>query len=305
MGGPDPAEARLLLDARAKINLGLEVLARRPDGYHEVLTLLQTIRLSDRLDLRRTRGTRIDLRCPGSDLPIDGANLVHRAATLLQMRAGMRAGARITLHKRIPVGAGLGGGSSDAAATLAGLNRLWRLRLTCAELEGLAAEIGSDVAFFIRGGTQIARGRGEKLERLEAAVPGPIVIVFPNVFLSTSSVYREATIPLTPRGGLARLRACNLATRSHFVSCVARLRNDLEEVVIRRSPEVREILTDLRKSSSVVARVTGSGSAIFALSERSSHLERALQDVAHRPFQVFRTTLARRGWVAVAPRAAG
>jgi 4-diphosphocytidyl-2-C-methyl-D-erythritol kinase len=303
MGG---AEKRgpLCLDARAKVNLGLEVLRRRSDGYHEIRTLLQTIRLADRLEFRgRPRG--LSLRCLGSDLPTDERNLALRAAVLLRERTGTRQGAGIVLRKRIPVGAGLGGGSTDAAATLVGLNRLWGLRLTLRDLETLGAELGSDVPFFVRGGTQLARGRGELLTPVPPPPRQPIIVVFPNVFLSTSSVYTDPTIRLTPVGPLARLHHCDLATRSLFMSCVARLRNDLEGVVMRRSPEAQRILADLRGYPGVIARVTGTGSAIFALAERTPHLRRALQGVASRSCQVFWTTFAQRGWVAVVPRGAG
>jgi 4-diphosphocytidyl-2-C-methyl-D-erythritol kinase len=304
MGGADRGRP-LRIDARAKVNLGLEVLRKRTDGYHEIRTLVQTIRLSDRLELRPGPRDTLDLRCPGSDLPADERNLVLRAAQLLRERTGSRAGCRIILHKRIPVGAGLGGGSSDAAATLGGLNRVWGLRLRPAELEVLGAELGSDVPFFVRGGTQLARGRGEVLTRIAPPPRLPVMVVFPNVFVSTSSVYSDPTIRLTPIGPLARLPDCDLATRSGFMSCVARLRNDLEGVVVRRSPEVEQILAGLRSQPGVIARVTGSGSAIFALAERTSHLRRALQGVAGRPCQVFWTTFAQRGWVAVVPRGAG
>lgn len=304
MGGVERGSL-LLLEARAKVNLGLEVLAKRADGYHEIRTLLQTIRLADRLELQaRPRGA-LSLRCPGSDLPTDERNLALRAAVLLKDRTGCRGGARIVLRKRIPVGAGLGGGSSDAAATLAGLNRLWGLGLRPRQLESMGAELGSDVPFFIRGGTQLARGRGDILHRVCAPPRMPMMVVFPNVVLTTSSVYADPRIHLTPRGPLDRLHPCSFATRSRFMSCVARWHNDLEGVVMRRSPEAQRILARLRCYPGVVARVTGSGSGIFALAQRTPDLRRALQGVADPTSQVFWTTFAQRGWVAVVPRGAG
>lgn len=165
--------------ARAKINLGLEVTGRRPDGYHDVVTILQEIDLADRLTFRPSDNLRLRVDVPQL---ADEANLVLRAAQLLREISQCDRGVEITLEKRIPVAAGLGGGSSDAAATLLALNQLWGLRLSESDLEALAGRLGSDVGFFIRGGTQLATGRGEVLE----ALPTPrlwAVLVFNPVDL--------------------------------------------------------------------------------------------------------------------------
>ena len=163
--------------AYAKLNLTLEVIQKRADGYHDLATILQTVDLRDTLEF--SEGDGIEFEC--SDASIGGDdNLVVRSAELLRKIAGDGRGARISLRKRIPVAAGLGGGSADAAATLRGLNRLWELGLSENELVEIAAEVGSDVPFLISGGTALASGRGEKLERLPAPEHGWFVIVTPR-----------------------------------------------------------------------------------------------------------------------------
>ncbi|MBI2461374.1 MAG: 4-(cytidine 5'-diphospho)-2-C-methyl-D-erythritol kinase [Candidatus Rokubacteria bacterium] len=174
----------LVLRASAKVNLALEVLGRRPDGYHEIATVLQAIDLSDRLVLEDADGG-IELRCDTPAIPTDRQNLAWRAADLLRRAAGVARGVRIRLWKRIPVAAGLGGGSSDGAAVLYGCNRLWRLGWDTARLATLATELGMDVPFFLRGGRALATGRGEILRPLPPAPGLTLVIVNPGVPLPT------------------------------------------------------------------------------------------------------------------------
>ncbi|MGH7345206.1 MAG: 4-(cytidine 5'-diphospho)-2-C-methyl-D-erythritol kinase [Candidatus Rokuibacteriota bacterium] len=158
---------RLALSAAAKVNLALEVLGRRDDGYHEIATVMQTVDLSDRLVLEEADV--LELRTTASDVPTDGTNLALKAASTLRDMAGVSRGVRITLDKRIPVAAGLGGGSTDAAAVLVGLNRLWGLRWPTARLAEAAVQLGMDVPFFLRGGVALGTGRGEQLEPLAGA----------------------------------------------------------------------------------------------------------------------------------------
>ena len=163
--------------AYAKLNLTLEVIRKRTDGYHDLATILQTVDLHDTLEFRDNEG--IEFECSDASIA-DDDNLVVRSAEALRKVAGTGRGARISLQKRIPVAAGLGGGSADAAATLRGLNRLWELGLSENELVEIAAEVGSDVPFLICGGTALVSGRGEKLERLPAPEHGWFVIVTPR-----------------------------------------------------------------------------------------------------------------------------
>ncbi len=305
MGGIDRS-AGLVLAARAKINLGLEIIGKRRDGYHELRTLMQSVGLSDRLELVSDRGGRIALRCPGSKLSTDSGNIAFQAAERLRECSGdRRLGVRIVLRKRIPVGAGLGGGSADAAAVLLGLNRLWGLRLRLDELEDLAAGLGSDVPFCIRGGTQLSSGRGEILRPLHPFPALPVGLVYPTLFVPTSSIYGARRIPLTRSGPLTRLRDCGITTRSDVVSCVARLHNDLEPIVVRKYRRVGRLLDRLRGLGVEIARVSGSGSSLFVMTKERTALERALGEVADGETQVFRTWFRRRGCVSIVSRGAG
>lgn len=291
------------IEARAKINLGLEVRGARPDGYHEIRSLMQSIRLADLIEIA-TEPHRLSLRCPGSHLPVDEGNLVMRAARLLRERCGERRGARLVLYKRIPLAAGLGGGSSDAAATLVGLNRLWGLGMTPGDLESLGAEIGSDVPFCIRGGTQLAQGRGERLTRLPSLPRLSVGIIFPALAIPTASVYGDRRLALTPRGPLSRLPYCDMTTRSGVVDCITLLRNDLERIVVMQHPRVGRIMQEIGALAPVVVRVSGSGSSLFVLGEERSTLRRLLGGEPVRDCRVFLTRFAGRGWISIDPRTA-
>lgn len=266
---------------------------------------MQSVDIADRLDFAADPSGALDLRCPGSRLTAGEQNLVLRAARRLRLRAGCDLGARIRLEKRIPIGAGLGGGSSDAAATLVALNRLWGLGLRRSELESIGAEIGSDVPFFIRGGTQLAAGRGEKLSPLPALPRLALLVIYPNLVVATGSVYGHPKMRLTPCGPLSNLRTCDLTTRSGVMSCLVQLRNDLEPVVIDGYPRISRIMRVVLNHRPSVARVSGSGSSIFVLGEDRSTLRGILTDAAVQTSRVFLTQFVGRGWVFVVPRGAG
>src|SRR6266403_3429037 len=206
---------RLVLNAAAKVNLILEVLGKRDDGYHELVTVMQAVDLSDRIT--REDAAVLEL-ASGPGVPADGRNLALRAATALREAAGVTRGARITLDKRIPVAAGLGGGSADAAAVLLGLNRLWRLRWPVARLDEVATGLGMDVPFFLRGGTALATGRGERLAPLGSTSLG-LVLVNPKFAVSTAEMYGRVTPALYTDG--ARARDAAKALRTHGPGRVA------------------------------------------------------------------------------------
>ena len=191
------------IEAHAKINLTLEVLGRRPDGFHEIASIIQTISLHDTLTLEQSDS--LTLTCDRKDLETE-ENLAYRAAMLLRAQTGNADGARISIKKGIPVAAGLGGGSSDAAAALVGLNRLWGLGLDTEELRSLAAQLSSDAPFFIRGGTAIVLGRGERVRALPAADLPWIVLLSPGAKLpnKTASMYSAISQTSYTRGALTR-----------------------------------------------------------------------------------------------------
>lgn len=258
---------RLVVSAAAKINLALEILGKRADGYHEIATVMQTVDLSDRLVLEDAADVALHTTSPG--IPSDATNLAVRAADVVRRAAGSGRGVRITLDKRIPVAAGLGGGSADAAAVVVGLNRLWRLRWPVARLEAIAAEIGMDVPFFVRGGTALATGRGEKLEPLAAGALA-VVLVHPRFAVSTAQAYGWVTADAYGDG--SRARAVADAVRSRRATRVAAtLYNGLEAAVAARHPEIERMKAALMAAGALGAAMSGSGPTVFGVARSFEH----------------------------------
>ena len=256
--------------APAKINLDLRVLERRSDGFHEIRSLLQTIDLTDEIRATVAPPDVLDLRVePAGIVTSSGDNLMMRAAEGLRRRTGVQLGARLVLLKKIPVGAGLGGGSSDAAATLVLLDELWGLHLEPSVLWEVAAEIGSDVPFFLTGGLALATGRGEIIRPLPDLVDCGIVVCTPPLELATADVYaRFARAPrLTSGGPTANVDAfaAGVAGAETIVLPWQELGNDLEPVVVGNWPEVGRAVTALTAMAPLHAAVTGSGAAAFAV----------------------------------------
>ena len=252
----------LTLQAFAKVNRSLLVLGRRPDGYHELDTLFQTIDMTD--ELRFEEDDRLSLSITGSEMPADGSNLVLRAARALSECAGSERWARLHLSKRIPVGAGLGGGSADAAATLLGLNALWGLGLSAEDLRPVAASVGSDVAFFLYGGRARGTGRGERIEPLPEEPDESLVLLLPPFGMPTPDVYRALGAGPLPE---------TLPPRS--ASAAMPDRNDLEAAAERLRPELRSLREALRAAGAVTARLSGSGAALFGVFQSDAEARRA------------------------------
>jgi 4-diphosphocytidyl-2-C-methyl-D-erythritol kinase len=263
----------------AKVNLFLEVLGRRPDGYHDLATLMVTVGLCDTLEFREGGSSEVRLGCDQPGLPTGPDNLVCRAAELLRDRFGVRAGVDVRLTKRIPIAAGLAGGSSDAAATLAGLNRLWRLGLGANQLSALGAELGSDVSFFFFGPAAWCTGRGEVVEPLKLGGPIDLVLVCPEAGLSTASVFKALELPGAPVDGAGVRRAVESGDVEELGRC---LFNRLEEPAMRLCPEVGRWRERLARLGPAGARMSGSGSTVFALARGAAdalRLSRALSSV--------------------------
>jgi 4-diphosphocytidyl-2-C-methyl-D-erythritol kinase len=271
--------AERIVRAPAKINLHLEVLGLRPDGFHELAMVMQSLDLADELHCRATADGSIALDCDLPGLPTDGDNLIVRAAELLRSRSGLpELGARISLRKRIPVGAGLAGGSSDAAAALVGLNALWGLGHDHAALLHLAAELGSDVPFCLEGGIRLCFGRGERLEPAGLAGLPPLAVLLikhPAASVSTpwaygrcrdlrSDFYLSSEADFEQRR--AALRQGPLLAALRQEAPLPHLRNDLQAVVEPEVASVREGLALLRRAPAALAvAMSGSGPSLFAL----------------------------------------
>jgi 4-diphosphocytidyl-2-C-methyl-D-erythritol kinase len=251
--------------AFAKINLSLEVVGRRPDGYHELRTVFQTVSLADTLHFSRLETSDIRLECDRLELATDERNLVVRAARALQAAAGVTRGAAIRLEKRIPMEAGLGGGSSDAGVTLLALRRLWNATVPDETLLGIAASLGADVPFFLYGGTALGTGRGDIIEPLPDVEVPVLLLVNPKVAVPTAPVFRSLNMPLTSPEPSRIFTAFPPEGDARTV-----LVNDLEVPVFRDFPVVGRVREMLIEAGATVARMSGSGSTVFGFFENAA-----------------------------------
>ncbi len=256
----------MFLRAPAKINLFLEVLGKRPDGYHELATLMLAVSLYDSLVLQPAETEAVELECDHPGLSTGADNLVCRAVQLVRERFGIRNGVRIRLGKRIPLAAGLAGGSSDAAATLAGLNLLWRLGLSQADLIRLGGELGSDVAFFFASPAAWCTGRGEIVQPVPLGRPLDLVLVCPPVGLSTAQVFGRLKVPAEPLDG-NRLRQAVAA--GDVAELGWALHNRLQPTAEELCPVVAQVCRRLARTGPMGVLMTGSGSTVFALARDS------------------------------------
>ena len=269
---------RLRVRAPAKINLDLRVLRRRPDGYHEVRTILQSIALHDTLSITPRRGP-LTVRSAAPRVPRDRENLVWTAAAALWRalgRPGDPDGVSVSIRKRVPAAAGLGGASSDAAAALRALRLVWAPSASRRLLEGVAAEVGSDVPFFLHGGAVLGTGRGERLRRLRPAQRYWVVLAAPGFGVSTADAYRwwDVDAPdVAVRGG------ATAAAPGGWRRDLGRLRNDLEAPVARRHAEIGALSARLRVAGALCAAMTGSGSVVFGLFASRARAMRARRDL--------------------------
>lgn len=259
-GGTASAPALVHL-APAKINLALEILGRRPDGYHELISVVQTVGLYDRLEVAPADQWRF--RCDRSDLAGE-TNLVVRAARLLRAVTGCRRGAQVTLSKRIPVAAGLGGGSSDAAAALVALNQFWELHLSAADLLAFAAKLGSDVPLFLAGPTVLLTGRGEQVQPLPSLPRRWIVLVRPSLGLATAAVYRALTAAAFSDGTRTR-RLADAVGAGPNSGWERFLTNSLEPTAMTLCPAMAPLRRSLADLGARPVQMSGSGPTVFAL----------------------------------------
>lgn len=259
--------------APAKINLMLDVLHKRPDGFHEVEMVMTMIDLADRLEMSEQKRDTIIITSQAGYIPLDEKNLAFQAARLIKERYDVKKGVHIHLDKNIPVAAGLAGGSSDAAATLRGLNRLWELNIPQQELLALGAELGSDVPFCVTGGTALATGRGEVL----TPIPNPpqcwVIVAKPPINVSTAEVYGRLRSEQIQRHPSAE-RMVEALTQGDFQQMCQSLGNVLEEVTLKMHPEVQQLKEGMLKLGADGALMSGSGPTVFGLVSKESKVAR-------------------------------
>ncbi len=278
------------LIAPAKINLYLEILGDRPDGYHELVMVMQSVDLADRIDLRSNGTETMRVQCDHPLVPNDTSNLAYRAAHLMSQqfpKAFAQFGAvDIAIHKQIPVGAGLAGGSTNAAAVLVGLDLLWELGLTQPEIQELGALLGSDVPFCVAGGTAIATGRGEKLDALADLEKLYVVLAkYRSLSVSTpwayqtyrqqfeSSYLREPTTQANRRREVHSGAMLSAIARRDSAQIGQLLHNDLEKVVLSQYPKVADLQNRFREMQPLGTMMSGSGPTVFALTHTQDHAQ--------------------------------
>ncbi|WP_348921428.1 4-(cytidine 5'-diphospho)-2-C-methyl-D-erythritol kinase [Enterococcus rotai] len=258
--------------APAKINLGLDALYKRQDGYHELEMIMASVDLADRLTFELLPENEIIIETDSSFLPVDRRNHVYQAAELLKDTFQLTQGVKIYIEKRIPVAAGLAGGSSDCAAALRGLNRLWNLGLSLAELAELGSKIGSDVPYCIHGGTAFVTGRGEKIDFLPSMPQCWVVLVKPKMSVSTSSIFGSLSFNSIQHPDIRGLKQAIEA--DDYLLMTEKIGNALEGVTIKRHPVVQQIKDRMMKYGADAALMSGSGPTVFALCEKKTRAQR-------------------------------
>lgn len=280
------------LKALAKINLGLDVVRRREDGYHEVRMIMQTIHLYDRLDIKRTKESGIQIQTNLSFLPVNENNLIYKAAKLLMDEFSITDGVSVKLDKRIPVAAGMAGGSTDAAAMLFGMNRLFSLGLTKRQLMERGVQIGADVPYCIMRGTALAEGIGEELSQLPPMVKCPVLIAKPSISVSTKFVYQNLKLDDTTIHPDIDLLIDDIRAKNLY-DIAAHMGNVLETVTIPNYPVIDEIKKHMLSHGAVGAMMSGSGPTVFGLFDDEATAKKAYKAMrsSHLARQVYLTSV--------------
>lgn len=280
------------LKALAKINLGLDVVRRREDGYHEVRMIMQTIHLYDRLDIKRTKESGIQIQTNLSFLPVNENNLIYKAAKLLMDEFSITDGVSVKLDKRIPVAAGMAGGSTDAAAMLFGMNRLFSLGLTKRQLMERGVQIGADVPYCIMRGTALAEGIGEELSQLPPMVKCPVLIAKPSISVSTKFVYQNLKLDDTTVHPDIDLLIEDIKAKNLY-DIAAHMGNVLETVTIPNYPVIDEIKKHMLSHGAVGAMMSGSGPTVFGLFDDEAAAKKAYKAMrnSHLARQVYLTSV--------------
>ena len=279
MINPQPSPSEITVFAPAKINVILRILDRRPDGFHNLWSIMQTVALEDEVQIRLRAGRQdIQLRCDATQLAADQSNLVYRAAAAVLARAQQSIGLDIELRKRIPTGAGLGGGSSDAAATIIGLNRLLRLEWSPAQMADVGQSLGSDVPFFLFAPSAFVAGRGETVRPVVVEGARWVVLVNPGFGVNTKWAYQELAATRTVVTPLSLVqRELDRQSLVRWAQLIAAAENDFEAPVFAAQGKLREIKRSLQAHGAEIALLSGSGATVFGVfaDEASARLAQA------------------------------
>ena len=262
----------------SKVNLGLDVLRRRDDGYHEVRMIMQTLKLCDELYFEETQKKEISIVCNSENLECDENNLIYKAARLIMDEAGIDRGLDIRLKKNIPIAAGMAGGSSDAAATLVALNKMFGIDFDIAKLKEIGVKIGADVPYCIEGGTQLSEGIGEKLTRLKDAPQCFVVVAKPHIGVSTKYVYENLhveTIKTHPNID-AMLKGIDAGD---LIEISSHMENILENVTEKKYPVIAMLKSKLKSMGALNSLMSGSGPTVFALFDDRDKADKACEAV--------------------------
>jgi 4-diphosphocytidyl-2-C-methyl-D-erythritol kinase len=270
----------------AKINLCLYVLSKRKDGYHQIVSVMQAIDLADKLELIKT-ASGIKIECDSSGLPSDRRNLAYQAALVFLKKTKIKGGVKIKLYKKIPLASGLGGGSSNAAFVLKGLNQLYQTDLSEEELSFLGAKIGSDVPFFFSEGQALVKGRGEIVQNIDIFDKYWLVLVKPNFEVSTARIYKALKIGLTtkPKEFNLKIRREKLS----FFRAISSWENHLEMVVLKEYPIIKNIKETLTNLGAIKASMSGSGPTVYGLFETESQAEEVKNKIGKGDWQIYLT----------------
>lgn len=277
----------MVAKAPAKLNLGLQIMGKRLDGFHDLVSIFQTIDLYDKLTFSGAKMGETVLSCDDPKLSCGTDNLVWRAVDVFRQATGIDKGIKIHLEKQIPYGAGLGGGSSDAATVLEVLNRIWEAHMSLDSLRNLGLSLGSDVPFFLKRGTALVKGRGEHIQYISWRAEFVYVLVVPRFEIATGWAYANYKKALTEKGGYATF----LDSVSPDEICVSdllrHLGNDFLPLVMQTYPEVDQILTEFEKAGAVAASLSGSGSTLYGVFEDLKRAQEACQVFQKSGYRVF------------------
>ena len=266
------------ISAMSKVNLGLDVLRRRDDGYHEVRMIMQTLKLCDELYFEETQKKEIRIVCNSENLECDENNLIYKAARLIMDEAGIDRGLDIRLKKNIPIAAGMAGGSSDAAATLVALNKIFGIDFDIAKLKEIGVKIGADVPYCIEGGTQLSEGIGEKLTRLKDAPQCFVVVAKPHIGVSTKYVYENLHVEMikTHPNIDAMLKGIDAGD---LIEISSHMENILENVTEKKYPVIAMLKSKLKSMGALNSLMSGSGPTVFALFDDKDKADKACEAV--------------------------